>query len=398
MANRQPTTGNQYLNPQFYDTMSWLRSSRRSYFCTAYSRLIEREALSQRHSADSTTTDMPAGDIDWVFRPFIDEDAAGMTALVNSVYESYKVPMRTTEEDFRARLGGPRSDPGRQWVVVEAPHLPGVPENMPAGYGGVRYDEDEEAGKRMYFLRVVVHKEAESLGLERAIAGRLMGIIRGYQSDPEMKPLPRAVVKAWAFEQFHPTRALWEEMGLREVRRFWTMVHPLDEPVDEPNIVEGVTIRSYRNPADNEGVCQTFNASFSDHWDYYPMLPEDWDNWMKQPAVRTDLSLLAEIDGKPGAFAGFCMTEINANDNKLRGVSEGWIELLGTIRGWRRMGLGRSLLLHGLHSLRSAGMDTALLRVDSQSPTGAHKLYESTGFRIRSREFTYACDLEDVRL
>jgi len=295
-------------------------------------------------------------------------------------------------------LGGPRSAPARQHVVVEAPHLPGVPENMPVGYGGVRYDEDEEASERIFFLRVVVHKEAEGLGLERAIAARLLDIIRGYQSDPEMKPLPRATVKAWSFEQFHSIRALWEQMGLREARRFWTMARPLDVPVDEPNIVEGVTIRSYRHPADNEGARHAFNASFADHWDHHPISLEEWDYWMKQPAVRTDLSLLAEIDGKAGNFAGFCLIEINGNDNKLRGVSEGWIELLGTIRGWRRMGLGRALLLHGLHSLRSAGVDTALLGVDSQSLTGANKLYESAGFRIRSREFSYECDLEEVRL
>ena len=62
------------------------------------------------------------------------------------------------------------------------------------------------------------------------------------------------------------------------------------------------------------------------------------------------------------------------------------------------MGLGRSLLLHGLHSLRSAGMETALLGVDSESPTGANKLYESVGFRIRSRDFDYAGELGEVRI
>src|SRR3954453_4538917 len=114
--------------------------------------------------------------------------------------------------------------------------------------------------------------------------------------------------------------------------------------------------------------------------------------------MRTDLSLLAEVDAEPGTFAGFCMIEVMDGSNKLRGVAEGWIELLGPIRGWRRVGLGRSLLLHGLHSLRSAGLDTALLGVDSESPTGANKLYESVGFRMRDRSFSYVCDLEDVRV
>jgi mycothiol synthase len=205
-------------------------------------------------------------------------------------------------------------------------------------------------------------------------------------------------LKAWSFEQFLPVRKLWQEMGMREVRQFWTMTRPLNEPIDEPEAIEGVTIRPYKQPQDNEEARRAFDASFSDHWDFHPTPPEDWEHFLSQPQARSDLSLLAEIDDKPGTFAGFCMIEIFESNNKLRGVHEGWIELLGTVRGWRRKGLGRSLLLHGLHSLRSAGMDTALLGVDSESPTGANKLYESVGFRIRNRDFSYACDLEEVRI
>jgi mycothiol synthase len=363
--------------------------------------MIEREALTHAHSGDSATMDQPAdktGKIDWEMRPYRDEDLPRVTALINSVYEDYKVPLRVSEEELRVRMGGPRSDPPRQYVVVEGPSVPGVPSGMLVGYGAVRYDDDEEVGERMFFLRVVVHRAAEGLGLERAIAERLLEIVRGYQADPEMKPLPKASLRAWAFEQLLEVRALWTEMGLREVRQFWTMARPLTEPIDEPDAVDGVTIRPYRSSEDSEGARQAFNASFADHWDHHPVSPEDWEHWRNQPQARPDLSLLAEIDDAPGTFAGFCIIEIFENDNKMRGVCEGWIELLGTIRGWRRMGLGRSLLLHGLHSLRSAGMETALLGVDSESPTGANRLYESVGFRIRSRDFSYACDLEDVRI
>jgi mycothiol synthase len=336
--------------------------------------------------------------IDWDIRPYRDEDLAGIAALLNSVYEDYKVPSRVTEEELRVRFGGPRSDPPRQHVVVEGPRVAGVPSGMPVGYGAVRYDDDEDAGERMFFLRVVVHRAAEGLGLERAIAKRLMEVVRGYQADPEMKPLPKASVRAWSFEQFLGLRALWAEIGLREVRQFWTMMRPLNEPIDEPDAVDGATIRPYKYPGDNEGARQAFNASFADHWDHHPTTAEDWEHFLNQPQAQHDLSLLAEVDEKPGTFAGFCMIEIFKNDNKMREVREGWIELLGTVRGWRRMGLGRALLLHGLHSLRSAGMEMALLGVDSESPTGANRLYESVGFRIRSRDFSYACNLEDVRI
>ncbi|MEO8288618.1 MAG: GNAT family N-acetyltransferase [Chloroflexota bacterium] len=354
--------------------------------------------MSTVHSGDSATIDESSANIEWIIRPFKDNDVPGLVALANTVFKSYKVPKSITEESFRTRLGGPRSDPERQYVVVEGPVLQGIPAGMPVAYGAVRYDDDDEAGERMFYLRITMHPAAEGLGLERVLASRLLEIVRGYQADSTMKPLPKASVRAWSFEQVHHLRTLWAELGLREVRQFWTMARPLNEPIDEPAAVEGATIRTFNRPGDDEGARIAFDASFADHWDHHPTSSEDWLHWLSQPQLRPDLSLLAEVDATPGTFAGFCIIEIFESDNKQRDVCEGWVELLGTIRGWRRMGLGRSILLHGLHSLRSAGMDTALLGVDSESPTGANRLYESVGFRIRSRDFSYACNLDEVRI
>ena len=148
------------------------------------------------------------------------------------------------------------------------------------------------------------------------------------------------------------------------MRQFWTMARPLDLPIDEPALVEGINVRPYRRPDDNEEARKAFNDSFSDHWDHHPTPAEDWEFWTAQPDTRPELSWLAEIEDHPGTFAGFCIISINSEDNRKRGVQEGWIELLGTTRDWRRVGLGRALLLNGLCSLANAGMETALLGVD----------------------------------
>lgn len=55
--------------------------------------------------------------------------------------------------------------------------------------------------------------------------------------------------------------------------------------------------------------------------------------------------------------------------------------MLGTRRGFRKLGLGRAMLLSGLQALQQAGVETALLGVDSENPSGALHLYESAGFR-----------------
>jgi mycothiol synthase len=335
--------------------------------------------------------------VDWNLRPFTDEDLPAVVALMNFVDDSYKLQQGTSELDLRERLGSPRSDPARQIVLADGPTLPGVSEGELLGYGRLTYENDETQNERMYYLDVVVHRAAEGTGLDRVLVGKLMEILRGYEQDPGMQQMGHVTVKAWALEPLVHIRDLWDGIGLREVRQFWTMARDLDKPIDEPQPIDGVNIRAYRGTEDNVGAAAAFNNSFADHWDHHPVSQEEWDYWMDTANFRPELSLLAEIDGAPGTFAGFCINSISEGDNKRRNVCEGWIDVLGTIREWRRKGLGRALLLHGLHALRSGGMDTALLGVDSTSLTGANRLYESVGFRIRNREFGYAAPLDEVK-
>jgi mycothiol synthase len=60
----------------------------------------------------------------------------------------------------------------------------------------------------------------------------------------------------------------------------------------------------------------------------------------------------------------------------------GWIGSVGVLRAWRRRGLGRLLLLHGLAELYRRGERRIGLGVDASNPTGATRPYESVGMRV----------------
>jgi ribosomal protein S18 acetylase RimI-like enzyme len=79
--------------------------------------------------------------------------------------------------------------------------------------------------------------------------------------------------------------------------------------------------------------------------------------------------------------------------NTLHGTSDGWIDLLGTRRGHRGIGLGRAMLLAGLQHLREEGADTAILGVDAENPTGALGLYEKVGFKKVATRISYHLDV-----
>jgi len=166
---------------------------------------------------------------------------------------------------------------------------------------------------------------------------------------------------------------------------------------DPPN-VPGVTLRTYRYPEDNERALHALNRSFADYFDSKPISSDTWEREMASPSVRHDLSWLAEAQGGAGELAGFCICILDEEENALGGRLEGWVEGIGTVQEWRGRGLGKSLLLHALHSFKNAGMEVMLADVDAQGSSPATRLFESAGFVLRDRMFQYECPLSEVTI
>jgi len=172
---------------------------------------------------------------------------------------------------------------------------------------------------------------------------------------------------------------LLENRGFTFVRQFLRMERSLTQPIPIPQLPEGFTIRHCQGEADLAAWVEMHNQSFIDHWNYHPLTVETHQHWMGDPEYQSELDLVAIAPD--GTFAAFCYCHIPLEQNQHLGQSNGWIGMLGTRRGFRRIGLGRAMLLTGLQKLKAAGMDTAKLGVDTENPNRAQTLYESTGFR-----------------
>jgi mycothiol synthase len=328
-------------------------------------------------------------------RPFQESDIPAIVEIVRARAAAYNPELLLSVDAVKWRVQGPPGSKPHHAIVVTGPPIDGVPGGALLGAGSYLIEGDEE-GHHAYILQLWAHPAAVKLGLEQAIISRLVGILRDIEERSGRSATDVQLFASYS-SKVPGRKELYESLGMSLVRRFMRMERPLDKPIDEPSDVPGVTLRTYRRPEDNVGACAAYNNSFSDHWDHHDETQEKWDLGIADVSRRPDLSWLAEIDGNPGHFGGFCICAMYDDVNKEKGVNEGWIELLGTTREWRGKGLGRSLLLHGLHSLKSEGMDTALLGVDSESPTGANLLYEKVGFRVRQREHVYSVRLSDAK-
>ncbi|HKP54681.1 MAG TPA: GNAT family N-acetyltransferase [Chloroflexia bacterium] len=341
--------------------------------------------------ARSPLVETPA-EQDWAIRAYREGDIPGLVVVANASNEADGVEHHTSEEELASSFAMPFSDPPTQVIVAEGQ------DGRFAGYGRILSIDDEAGSERIYQFTIRVDPDARGKGLDEALAGRLMAMARAHNQEPDRAPIGKVSVLSMTRVENTRMKALFETMGLRDLRHAWVMERPLGEPLSEPYAVDGVTLRAYRRPEDNIVAHEAYNNSFIDHFEYHALPLEFWNYQMDRPEVRPDLSWLAEADGEPGKIAGFCICEIKDSDNRLTGRKEGWIGLLGTVRGWRGKGLGRSLLLQGLRSLKDAGMETALLGVDSESLTGANRLYESVGFTVRHHEVMYKCELDEIAI
>ncbi|MBD2111999.1 MULTISPECIES: GNAT family N-acetyltransferase [Cyanophyceae] len=181
-------------------------------------------------------------------------------------------------------------------------------------------------------------------------------------------------------------RAIYETPGYEIIRQFHTMVRSLLDPIPQPQFPEGFTSRP-TNADEAVAWVEMFNESFVDHWHFTPMTLEDRQFRLTYPTYQPEFDWVAVASD--GTLAGFCGGAIDHEENTLKNRKEGWINILGTRRGYRRQGLARAMLLQGLHQLQASGMETALLGVDTQNPNQAMGLYESAGFTIKETYLTY---------
>ena len=168
-----------------------------------------------------------------------------------------------------------------------------------------------------------------------------------------------------------------ERRGFALVRTAYRMAMDLGDPTPEPVWPDGVEARGFV-PGDEEDFYTLHQECFRDTWE---PIEETYDEWAHQflvPEVLAPALWTLAVAGEE--FAGFAMCHPHAVDSAL-----GWVRVLGVRSRFRGRGLGRALLLHAFTQFHRQGLARAGLGVDSESPTGANKLYESVGMRVSAQ-------------
>jgi mycothiol synthase len=190
-----------------------------------------------------------------------------------------------------------------------------------------------------------------------------------------------------------PTADALERAGWRHERTNWTMEIDLvaAAPLPEPAWPEGFSVRSADLERDARAIHQAEADAFSDHYGYVPQPFEQWWHFRTRFfKAEPELWILA-MDGDQIAGMALCASQRPGQPDL------GWISTLGVRRPWRRRGLALAILHHAFRLLADRGKPRAGLGVDSESLTGATRLYEKAGMHVVRETLEYELLIRDGR-
>ncbi len=192
--------------------------------------------------------------------------------------------------------------------------------------------------------------------------------------DVERTVLPGAAdefaLERWAAHGYESDLAALGDTGS------WTQLNERDlVDVEQPVLPDGFRFRT----ADEAGP----EAAVRAHVDAWPApstyTAESYAGVRRAAGYRGDLHLLVEApDGTMAASTIMWLDEANKTVE---------FEPVGTHPNYRRLGLGRAMLLHGMHLARAAGATHAtVVCLGAPGHPGARGLYYGVGFRELSRD------------
>jgi mycothiol synthase len=186
-------------------------------------------------------------------------------------------------------------------------------------------------------------------------------------------------LQVWAVGDTAAAQALASRAGLVRSRELWVMTRPLTEPLPEPQVAEGVRLRTFVPGQDEEAWLAVNARAFASHPEQGSLTADDLAQRMAEPWFDPAGFFLAEAGSD---LLGFHWTKQHPDHL-------GEVYVLGVDPGSGGRGLGKTLLDAGLAHLRARGNTMVELYVEGDH-VRAVALYRGRGFTRASRDVMYA--------
>jgi mycothiol synthase len=313
------------------------------------------------------------------FRPARDEDASPVAELANEEAESFLGTRVFSAEWLLRNWKAPSTDRERNVAVVEGPG------GSICGYLGLAADPPFTEVSAVGIVSPAYHGR----GLGSAIVTETER--RALHVAEEADPGARLAIQSDTLLGEPRAAALLTARGYREVRRFHLMRVDFDGEPPARTGVEGVDIRTLDPGEDAERVYEAHREAFADAWG---MGEESYEDFLHYYLGGRDFDPALCLVAWSGQDVAGYLTAIEESEEH---PSRGYVRTLGVRRAYRGRGIGEALLRTAVTTLHRRGKAGCDLHVDSESPTGATRLYERIGMTAHPRFATWEKELRPGR-
>ena len=317
-------------------------------------------------------------------RPYAGEaDIPVIVDIVNRELEHENMPFRESVADVRAWLSHPNEkfDAARDITMAEI-------DGQAVAWASRSWVDTTLDNFREYRNDGAVVPEWRRRGIGTALLAHNIQRARNLAQTHETDR-PR-ILGSWTGDRMIGAHALVRSFGFEPVRWFFEMTRDLSQPIPDVPLPDGLAVR----PVEAEKIRQIWDAdveAFLDHWGGFDGSEENYQRFLGRPAFDPTLWVIA-WDGDE--VAGGVVNAIETEENEALGVKRGWLHSVFTRREWRKRGLANALIARSLIAIRDRGMDTGILGVDADNPTGALGLYERNGFVVAERSTAWRRPLD----
>lgn len=321
----------------------------------------------------SPTLKLPAG---YRARPATLDDAPVAAELINTCLQVYADQIGSTAEQKR----GDWQTPGLN--IATDTQLVFKPDGQLVGL--LEFWDVQEPHVQVT-VNVKAHPDDDFLNIGTYL---LAWADRRSQAVLEIAPQGAQVVLIGGADgQDQMTKAILAANGYLEERIFRRMLLEMEQPPLTPNWPEGISWRTHITGQDDYAVYETIERTFVDHWRHVPTAYELWRHWnVEEDEFDPGLWFLA-LEGSTVVGALMAWPTFHSDPET------GMISDLGVKKAWRKRGIGRALLLQAFQAFYERGISKVALIVDTDSQTGAGRLYEGVGMRQVHRRVVYEKEL-----
>jgi mycothiol synthase len=317
-------------------------------------------------------------------RTYRPEDLASLVALINEADAIDKLERATTLEQMEHEMAFPDYFPATDCFLAWQ-------NGRLVGYADLLLGTEESSSEATVYTWGVVHPEWRRQGLGRHLLERLYQRATERLVEVEDKPIH---FQGSARDIEEDRQALFESFGMERVRYFVNLARPINNGLPPVEMPAGYRLRTFDRARDAETVWRVDNAAFQDHWGFTGFPLDAFQHWLDEPHSRPELWLLAEVEAT-GEIVGLGLNRIDPDWIAQTGRQEGYVNTLCVLREHRKNGLGTALLAQSLRVLRQAGMEAVHLHADADNLTGAVRLYERLGFKLRKTSMAYQKEMRN---